>query len=158
MRETTKRFGVLKGIGFVLSVSALCLALGFGGLMMMGAGHGTDYFFNILTAPFSARDDFFGADFAMYLFWPLLALFIALRRWRIIALFASTVLMAHYAGVLWLQFNMAGEWSYVRNAVFGPGWIIVLLWVAVYVGMQVYFWRLLWPVIIPALTSFRTSD
>jgi len=135
---------MLKGAGFVMLVSVMFFLLGFMGVAAIGDGHGTAYLFVVVTAPFSGGDDIWLGLAALCLFWPMVGLMIALRRWAVCALVGAILLLGHYAGIVWLHLVGINEWSYI-DKLFGPGLVILIPWLAVYVGMNMWFWRMLWP-------------
>jgi hypothetical protein len=125
---------ILKGIGFVLGVSAFQFFLFFLGMMMGGAGHGTVFFAEVLVAPFGLSG-LWGP-----LIWPAVGTLLVFRRLRACRIAAATVLAVHYVGIVVI--SLGREW-YDVGKTFSALFPIVLAVVVAYLGGQIFLWSLI---------------
>jgi hypothetical protein len=128
---------ILKAIGLVGGISLLYYGLGFLGAAFTGAGHGSYFFAAMITAPLSAFD-FMGP--VWFVFWPSVALLLALRQYARCRNAAIAALVAHYVGVVIVCFQFG--WSDIRRSWHSvPG--SVLLFMLLYLASQAFMWFLL---------------
>jgi hypothetical protein len=123
-----------KAIALVVAISALFCVLAFLGAAFTGAGHGSSFFFTAVLAPISASGAF---SLIGLLFWPAVAVLLALRRFLFCRVAAALALLSHYVGIAIVALDT--EWYYV-----GRVWhslpALVVVFVALYLGGQVFMW------------------
>ena len=129
--------GKLKGMALVLGLSGLYCALAFVGFAFTGGGHGSAFFGEAVLAPFSAISSltWFGLGL-----WPLIGALVALRQFYPCRVLAGVALAVHYLGVV--AVSLETEWYYVGK-VFQSLPVMVILFLAGYVGSQIFLWFLI---------------
>jgi hypothetical protein len=127
------------GLGFVYGLALAILAA-----LAAGAGHGTYVLMQISSAPVGLV----GAPAAMVgapVLWAVVGALSGMRgAWRL----AVAMLIAHYAGAIWLTRVEFSSDSNVFLQVLNSGPVLVFMWVLIYIGGQYAMW----------LTFIRGSD
>ena len=109
------------------------------GAALNATGHGTAFFFEVVLAPFS------GTDNPLALLglaqWVALALLLGFRHVYRCKVAAAIILLIHCVGVSHLCMN--ADWNDVGRVWRNSGFILVLPWLAAYLGSQIFMWALI---------------
>ncbi len=127
----------LRGIGFVVGVSAFQFFLTFMGMLMGGAGHGSSFFGEALLAPFSASGT--QAPWGLAI-WPIVGTLLVFRRFQSCRIAAAALLIVHYGGIVLL--GVETDW-YSVGRVWSSLFLMVLFLVVAYFGGQIFLWSLI---------------
>jgi hypothetical protein len=127
----------LKGIGFVVGISAFQFFLVALGLAMTGAGDGSSFFGEALLAPFSVSET--QALWGL-LIWPIVGTLLVFRRFQSCRIAAAALLIVHYVGIVLL--GVETDW-YSVGRVWSSLFLMVLFLVVAYFGGQIFLWSLI---------------
>lgn len=109
------------------------------GAALTGAGHGTTFFIEVFIAPFSGSDNPLAVLGLTQ--WLAVALLLGFRHVYRCKVAAAVILLLHAVGVVHLCLN--ADWNDVSRVWSNSGFILVLPWVAAYLGSQIFMWALI---------------
>ena len=129
----------LKTIGIVVGISSLYYGLVIIAGAFTGAGHGSYFFLEAVVAPFLGSGLF--ATVGTIMFWPLVSILLALRRFSACRIAAAVGLVAHYLGIAIICSKAGWDDGVGRVWEYWPG--TVAAFVALYFGSQIFMWVLI---------------
>lgn len=128
---------VLRASTLIIGFTGLYYGLASLGAALIGAGHGSPFFFMAALAPFSLMPDL--AWFGLAL-WSAVGLLLALRHFQECRLLARIILGVHYVGVL--AVSLLTDWEALGKAFQNVPYLVVLFFIG-YIGSQTFFWILI---------------
>jgi|SRR5579883_908224 len=125
----------------ILGIPCFYGLLMLGGGLLIGAGHGSDYFVGVCLAPFSVVSQSAWVLVAGGGLWVIVGVLIAMRDFQACRLSAAAVLLFHYGGVVIMSIQRE-DWTYVAQVWDSSAGLVVLL-AALYFSSQALMWGLI---------------